>query len=74
VSGHRPQPTATDQIRWRILFALRHAGPQTTDELTGRVIGPRADELMPVLEELRARGVIDCGEGGKWAVVRADER
>ena len=70
MSGHRPQPTATDQIRWRILFALRHAGPQTTDELTGRVIGPRADELMPVIEELRARGVIDFGEGGKWALTR----
>jgi len=70
VSGHRPQPTATDQIRWRVLFALRHAGPLTADELTGRVIGAPADELMPVLEELRARGVIDCGEGGKWALTR----
>ena len=69
MSGHRPQPTATDQIRWRILFALRHAGPQTTDELTGRVIGAPADELMPVLDELRARGVIDCTEGGKWTLV-----
>jgi hypothetical protein len=53
-----------------VLFALRHAGPLTADELTGRVIGPRADELMPVLEELRARGVIDFGEGGKWALTR----
>ena len=70
MTGHRPQPTDADRLRWRVLFALRNAGPLTADELTGRVIGPRADELMPVLEELRARGVIDFGEGGKWALTR----
>jgi len=69
VSGHRPQPTATDQIRWRVLFALRNAGPLTASELTDHVIGAPADELMPVLDELRARGVIDCTEGGKWTLV-----
>ena len=70
MTGRRPLPTDADRLRWRVLFALRHAGPLTTDELTGRVIGPPAGELMPVLEELRARGVVDFGEGGKWALTR----
>ena len=70
MTGHRPQPTDADRLRWRVLFALRNAGPLTASELTDHVIGPIVPELMPVLEELRARGVIDFGEGGKWALTR----